>query len=167
MQHKMGTFRKNFSEEPYFVADMPQNVLHMCNTRDMELSEYITAKSGKTLRQIALACGYQPSKLTRQLNGVNPLTMETVRDIARATGLNMLELFRRSGHLTNEEVQRLQASGVLHNASEQELADEILRRMQRGATYFDEHSPFEAPEGYALAADTDDQDDYDEGDMEA
>lgn len=91
--------------------------------------------------------------------------METVRDIARATGLNMLELFRRSGHLTNEEVQRLQASGVLHNASEQELADEILRRMQGGATYFDEHSPFEENNDYALAAEPDDQLDLDEGDM--
>lgn len=78
--------------------------------------------------------------------------METVRDIARATNLDMLELMVKSGHLTRDEVNQFRSTGSLAKASEKELADEIYRRMMLGATYFDENSPFDSQDDFAKAA---------------
>lgn len=118
----------------------------------MDFNEYIVQASGLTHRQIAIKSGLQPSKLSRQLSGQNSLSMETVRDIARGTGLDMLDLLCKSGHITEIEMLKLRRAANLSTATDEEITDEVMRRMKRGATYYDEHSPFDVQDDFDLAA---------------
>lgn len=96
----------------------------------MNLSDYLRTKTNKSIRQLAEYAGIDRSTLQRQLNKPNTLTMETLRDIARATEINMLDLFMRAGKITHDELDTLQAGGELTGATDEALAAEVLRRMQ-------------------------------------
>ena len=89
----------------------------------MDLTTYITQTSGMSLRAIAEAAGVQNTKLSRQLNGTSTLTMETLRDISRGTGFDLTRL------------------------TDQQLAAEVLRRMERGSETLEQpiNAPLEAP----------------------
>lgn len=77
----------------------------------------------------------------------------------------MLDLLHKSGHITELEMLKLRRASNLNEATDEELAEEILRRMKRGATALDELSPFDTMSNFSKAAENDNQEDYDEGDM--
>ncbi|MFJ3030990.1 helix-turn-helix domain-containing protein [Rothia terrae] len=118
----------------------------------MDFETYLLEATGMNLTQIAKASGIQQSKLSRQLNGGTRLSMETVRDIARGTSLDLLDLLKASGFITELEMLRLRRTPNLTVVPDEALAKEILRRMKLGATYYDEHSPFDAQDDFDLAA---------------
>ena len=128
-----------FCETPETCGNAPLQVvqvLQMCNTRGMDISTYLTRNTGLSMRQIALGSGIQPSKLSRQLNGESALSMETLRDLARAHSLDMLEVFEVAGMITRHEAQALRSENSLQRATDEQVAEEVLRRMERGATRF-------------------------------
>ncbi|WP_270238342.1 hypothetical protein [Rothia kristinae] len=110
----------------------------------MELSDYLTETTGLSLRRLASRASMQASKLQRQLSGTTVLTMETLRDVARGTGLDMLDLFARANLITTGEASTLRAAGSLSAASDEDLALEMLRRTRRNPT-----SPINQPIGKA------------------
>lgn len=113
----------------------------------MDLTTYITQTSGMSLRAIAEAAGVQNTKLSRQLNGTSTLTMETLRDISRGTGLDMLDLFTRADLITPEEAADIRAGFDVTRLTDQQLAAEVLRRMERGSETLEQpiNAPLEAP----------------------
>ena len=109
----------------------------------MDLTTYITKTSGMSLRGIADAAGIQNSKLSRQLNGSSALAMETLRDVARGTGLHMLDLFQRAGFLTAAEVSEFREGFDVTRLTDKQIATEVLRRMERGSATLNQ--PIDAP----------------------
>lgn len=99
----------------------------------MNISDYITQVTGYSIRQLADKSGIDRSKLQRQFSGFNALTMETLRDIARGTGLDMIDLFTQAELITTEESQNIRQSITLEDLSDEDIAREVLRRMERGS----------------------------------
>lgn len=118
----------------------------------MDITTYLKSETGLSIRGIAERAGLEQSKLNKQLKGDTSLSMETLRDVARGNNLDMLKLFKIAGKITPLEEKRLRSTGAISYLSDEDLADEILRRMKRGATYYDEHSPFETHDSFDLAA---------------
>ncbi|MDO4919897.1 helix-turn-helix transcriptional regulator [Kocuria sp.] len=104
----------------------------------MDISTYLAKTTGLSMRQLAKASGIQPSKLSRQLSGETALSMETLRDLARATDLDMLDLFEVAGMITRHEARALRSENSLQQATDEQVAEEVLRRMQHGAEQFNE-----------------------------
>lgn len=103
----------------------------------MHISDYLAAQTGLNQSQLAQRAGMQKSKLSRQLSGESTLTMETLRDVARGAGLDMLEVFAAAGFITRTEEQALRAAGNIARATDEDLAAEVLRRMQAGSEVMD------------------------------
>ena len=104
----------------------------------MNISDYITQVTGYSMRQLADKSGIDRSKLQRQFSGFNALTMETLRDIARGTGLDMIDLFTRAELITTEESQSIRQSITLEDLSDEDIAREVLRRMEGGSETLDQ-----------------------------
>lgn len=126
----------------------------------MTLRQYLQDHSGQSERQIALAAGIQTPTLTRQLSGENRVRLETVVAIHRVTDLPLLDLLVAANAITDDEA-RAASAGSLRNATDEELALEVLRRARAGheavkqpidnVAYgpWDSGSDMEIPEGAA------------------
>ena len=99
----------------------------------MEITDYVLDTTRLSIRQIAERAGMDHTKLARQLRGASTLTMETLRDISRGTGLDMLDLFTRADLITPEEAADIRAGFDVTRLTDQQLAAEVLRRMERGS----------------------------------
>src|SRR5699024_1930771 len=91
-----------------------------------------------SIRQLADRAGMDHTKLARQLRGTSPLTMETLRDVARATNLDMLDLFQRAELMTSDEVAEIRQGFDITRLTDRELAAEMLRRMEGGSAILDQ-----------------------------
>lgn len=114
-----------------FVAVLLLLVLQICNTVYMDLTEYVKGQTGMSVRSLAMSMGYDQSKLNRHLKG--DATMETLRDISRVTKLNFLDLCTLCGFLRADEVRALKADSSLAEATDEDLAREVLNRMKAGS----------------------------------
>ncbi|WP_139344470.1 hypothetical protein [Rathayibacter sp. VKM Ac-2630] len=92
------------------------------------LREHIEHLAGtKSLRSVALAAGMHPSTLVRQLDG--EVKVGTVVAICRAYGAPILPAFVAAGFITSDEAERTSTEAALRDASDRQLAEEILRRV--------------------------------------
>lgn len=117
----------------------------------MNLIDYITQKSGKTMRALALDMGYSVSTLSRQFRAENALTLETLRDISLATDLDFLDLAIRAELITETHAKAIRAKGSLLNASNGELLNELKRRLDQGEDLNEEAPIFATHEEMARA----------------
>lgn len=118
-------------------------MVQICNTRAMEINDYILNTTRLSIRQLAERAGMDHTKLARQLRGSSALTMETLRDVARGTGLDMLDLFQRAGLITPEEVAEFREGFDVTRLTDKQLAAEVLRRMDRGSEVLEQ--PIDEP----------------------
>lgn len=88
---------------------------------------------GASRRAIADAAGLEPSTLTRQLQR-GRVPIETTVAIARAFRADLMEAFVEAGYITPSEATGLASRNALSAATDLQLAEEILRRVQAAAS---------------------------------
>ena len=104
------------------------NDAKMLQTRDMTTFEsYIKDATGeRSLHAIERRTGIARATLTRKLKGIPPV--ETVVAICRAYGLSFTDVFVNAGYIRQDEADALAGEGALRQATDRQLAEEILRR---------------------------------------
>ena len=86
---------------------------------------------GASLRQIAGAIGMTSSTLQRQLDG--EVKIQTLVGICRAyPRAELVALLVAAGHLTGDEAAQVGTRRAIHEATDRQLAEEILRRVVDG-----------------------------------
>lgn len=83
-------------------------------------------------REIAKVAGLGQSTLSRQRRE-GTVTVETVVGIARAYQVSVIPALLAMGIVTENDVAKFSAQARLKDASDEELADEVLRRMKAGS----------------------------------
>jgi hypothetical protein len=86
------------------------------------------ARSG---REMARAIGIDASTLGRHLRSEPPVG--TVVALCRAYGLNVIEVFVRVGYITETEAAEGALVSALQSATDEQLAQEMLRRVRAGS----------------------------------
>lgn len=82
-----------------------------------------------TLNDISKKSGVPIATLHRQTQAGSVLSAENVIKIAREFGGNIPAALIATGYVTQSELERVVTVGVLGDASDQELLDEIARRL--------------------------------------
>jgi hypothetical protein len=95
-----------------------------------------------SLRSVALAAGMHPSTLIRQLSG--EVKVGTVVAICRAYGAPILPALVAAGFITADEANTATVDVALLEATDRQLAEEILRRVIEAEG---EHPELTAPIG--------------------
>lgn len=101
----------------------------------MNLENYLRQETGRSVRQLSIDIGVAQSTLARQLKGERTLTLETLRDISLATGLDFLDLAIRAELITPDHANIIRAKGAITLATDDDLLSEIKRRLQVGHSY--------------------------------
>lgn len=101
----------------------------------MDLTDYIKESSELSINALAQKMKFPTSTLARQLRGDRTLTLETLRDISLATGLDFLDLAIRAELITPDHANIIRAKGAIALATDDDLLNEIKRRMQAGHSY--------------------------------
>lgn len=81
-----------------------------------------------SIREVARRVGMNQGTLNRQIN-LDQLTFETVRDVCRAYERPLIPALIATGHITHEDAGIDRAEAALQSASEQQLVDEVGRRL--------------------------------------
>ena len=84
-----------------------------------------------TTNGVATKAGLVTTTLARQLDK-GRLTPETVVAIADAYGRDVLDALVSASLITREQIRRHGARAALADATDQEIAEEVWARMQRG-----------------------------------
>lgn len=88
----------------------------------------LTGLVGKSVPQIAKQVGVDKTTIYRQLNGKG-LTADLAISISRTFDVDMLTLFVELGIINDEERLRMQAGASLGDATDRQLLEEMLRRV--------------------------------------
>ncbi len=92
------------------------------------LIEHVLRIAGvDSIRAVAIDTGLVPSTLDRQLKGEQPLRVDGLNTICRKYGAPFLPAYVAAGWITKAE-RRREVKG-LTNATDQELTEEMMRRM--------------------------------------
>lgn len=110
----------------------------------MEIIDYIKTQTGLSVRALAKEIGVAQTTLARQLRQDNALTLETLRDISLATGLDFLDLAIRAELITEKHANEIRGRGALNLASDEAILDELRERLARGAN-LNEYPPIFDP----------------------
>lgn len=86
-------------------------------------------QQGDSVRSVATRAGVDNSTLSRQIKA-GEIRSDMVIRIARGLGLDVIDALVASGHVTAEEAGVTRPSSTLRLATDQQLADEILRRLE-------------------------------------
>ncbi|QOH55217.1 helix-turn-helix domain-containing protein [Rhodococcus rhodochrous] len=89
-----------------------------------------------SLRKVAAEAGISQATLARQIRE-GTLTAESVVKIARAYGVSVADGLQAIGVLTEEDVLPISVEKALQEATDEQLADEVLRRMKAGNEIYD------------------------------
>lgn len=110
----------------------------MSHTRDMTaIDQWISdITNGDSGRKIAKRSGIASATLSRQL-AENGLTPETVVRIAHAYGASAIEGLLALNLLAETDVDAASIERALEAATDEQLMDEVLRRMKAGSTEYD------------------------------
>ncbi|WP_407107821.1 helix-turn-helix domain-containing protein [Rhodococcus aetherivorans] len=99
--------------------------------------QWIRQTVGDTsLRKVASEAGISQATLARQIRE-GTLTAESVVKIARAYGVSVADGLQAIGVLTEDDVLPTSVEKALREASDEQLADEVLRRMKAGSEIYD------------------------------
>lgn len=104
-------------------------------TGNMSLETYLREQTKLSIRQLAKQAGLSHTTLVRQLKNERTTTLETLRDISLATGLDFLDLAIRAELITPGHANIIRAKGAITLATDDDLLNEIKRRMQAGHSY--------------------------------
>lgn len=106
--------------------------LHHCGDVNESLQEHLLRISGaQSTRALALDTGIEPSTLNRQLAG--EVKVQTIVTICRRYGAPLLPSFVIAGFITEAEARSMSATASLSDASDVQLAEEILDRVRAHA----------------------------------
>lgn len=97
----------------------------------MNIQDWIESVAGTTLRQVALATEIPVPTLARQVRE-QAVTPETVVRIARKYEASPLGGFVAIGLITDKEANAMSVAEALGRASDLELANEAIRRIEAG-----------------------------------
>ncbi|ARC56036.1 hypothetical protein AS850_02975 [Frondihabitans sp. 762G35] len=101
----------------------------------MNIDEWKRLLLGRTgqhsVRSLALAVGMEPSTLARQMR--TGLPAETLIDICRHFGIEIVPMMVEGGYLTPEEAHNGDIRRALREATDHQLMLETLRRVQAGS----------------------------------
>lgn len=98
-----------------------------------QVDDFFKAISGgASYRKMGSDSGIGYSTVRRQLTGEGDLTAGVVVALARAYGANVIEALKVAGFITAAEAGRPSLTDALRNATDVELAEEILRRALAG-----------------------------------
>lgn len=112
----------------------------------MDFEHYLQQKTGRSTRQIALEAGITQTKLSRQLTGTSALTLDTLYTVAIKLDLDFLEIAVEAGLVNADYADQLRGRGNLSVYPDQELIDELQRRLEAGSKAIAEaESPFSVP----------------------
>jgi len=92
--------------------------------------EYLSARVGESLRAVERAIDFKPTTLGRHIR--ESLRVETVVAICRAYRLDLAEAFVAAGFITEDEADRLGTARALAGATDRQLVEEMLRRVEAG-----------------------------------
>lgn len=101
----------------------------------MSLETYLREQTKLSIRQLAKQAGLSHTTLVRQLKNERTTTLETLRDISLATGLDFLDLAIRAELITEDHANIIRAKGAITLATDDDLLSEIKRRLQVGHSY--------------------------------
>jgi hypothetical protein len=110
--------------------------------------ELTGARSG---REMARAIGIDATTLNRRLRSEPPV--QTVVAICRAYRLNVVQVFVRVGYITASEAAEGAVASALQSASDEQLAEEMLRRVREGSAGTAITEPMDANVGSATQDD--------------
>lgn len=123
----------------YEMRQIVLTVRHLVShTRDMtRIDQWVRdVTNGDSGRKIAKRSGIHPATLNRQL-AENALTPEHVVRIARGYGASAVEGLLALGVLTHDDLTAASAAASLAAATDEQLMDEVLRRMKAGQADYD------------------------------
>jgi len=83
---------------------------------------------GRSVPQIASAIGVDKTTIYRQLNGKG-LTADMAIRISRSLDVDLLDLLTGLGIITDDERARMKAGATLGDATDRQLLEELLRRV--------------------------------------
>lgn len=89
-----------------------------------------------SLRKVATEAGISQATLARQIRE-DTLTAESVVKIARAYGVSVVSGLQAIGVITEDDVMPAAIEKALQDATDEQLADEVLRRMKAGSEIYD------------------------------
>lgn len=102
------------------------------------------ASNGASFREMGRVSGINHSTIRRQLTGEGDLTAPVVVALARAYDANVIAALVAAGFITGDEAAGYMAGARLEDASDKQLAQEILRRAMAGEASEDLTSPMHA-----------------------
>lgn len=103
--------------------------------------------AGISPRDLARVAGVSHATLYRQINA-DQLTFDVVLAIARGYGVSPVSALVANGYLTADEAGISTGVAALHGASDQELVEEVARRIGASGTA---ETAFDVPVGAALS----------------
>lgn len=107
--------------------------MHQNETMNETIQQFLAASSnGASFREMGRASGINHSTIRRQLTGEGDLTAPVVVAIARAYEADVIAALVASGFVTESEAKGYAAGSKLKDASDVQLAQEILRRASTG-----------------------------------
>lgn len=100
---------------------------------NQDMGEFFkNASNGASWRQMGSDSGISYSTIRRQLSGEGELSAHVVVSLARTYGLNVLHALTAAGFITSAEADSPSLADTLAQASDFELAHEIMRRARDG-----------------------------------
>lgn len=110
-------------------------------TRNEAVRAWYSGTVGKdSINAVAARAGIPQASLNRQV-GAWSISAENVVAIARAYGVSVLDGLVAQGLITATDILNTRALDALQDATDNQLVDEIARRLERG----DDHEALTAP----------------------
>lgn len=124
--------------------------------KSMDKVTYFKQLTGDAaINEISVKTGLSVSTLWRQYNKGCDFNAEALIIIARAYEGNPVEALVQFGSLTNEEAKQGETNGLFRDASNDELLQELARRLKTEADADWANSPIVYREEYGMAANDD------------
>lgn len=124
--------------------------------KSMDKITYFKQLTGDAaINEISVKTGLSVSTLWRQYNKGCDFTAEAIIIIARAYSASPVEALVQFGFLTNDEAKHGETNGILHDASDDELLQELARRLKENADADWANSPIIYREEFDMAANDD------------
>lgn len=95
----------------------------------MAIGDYIKYKTGLSQRALAAELGMNHNAIQRRFSGAGVMDVETLLRIADRYNLDLLELMVESELITAERANSLRVGGSIRDVSNEDLMNEVLRRM--------------------------------------
>lgn len=119
----------------------------------MDLTQYLLDRSGaSSILQLSAKSGVPPHKLHNQLTGRSTLTLDMLYQLATGLGIDFLDIAVKADLIDAAEAQKMRGHASLQAYTDENLINELHRRLQAGSRKIAEaNSPFAQPDPSKLA----------------